>query len=157
MPAGGDPLWQPPHPANGRWQRGDIVAGVYLADEPDTAWAEWYRALAALALPPDDGLPRDLWACRVDLTVADLSTTSRLAAVGLDAPRPRRSEWPNYQRVGERLYAAGWSGLLAPSAARPAGRALCVFRPTERIGGVTLLPPPRHVERAPAPPRGMTT
>ena len=37
----------PGHPApDGRWQRGKQVAGLYLAEDPDTVWAEWYRALA---------------------------------------------------------------------------------------------------------------
>lgn len=157
VPAGADPLWQAPHPAGGRWQRGDVVAAVYLADEPDTAWAEWYRALAEVALPPDESLPRDLWACRVDLTVADLSTPARLRRVGLEPPQPWRVEWPRYQRLGELLNEAGWAGILAPSAARPAGRALCLFGSGHEREGVELLPPPRRVQRAPAPPLGMTT
>lgn len=157
VPVGGDPLWRPPHPADGRWQRGDVVAGYYLADEPDTAWAEWYRALAEVALPPDESLPRDLWPCDVDRTVADLSTPARLSAVGLAPPSPHRAEWPDYQRTGEQLHAAGWAGLLAPSAARPARRVLCLFRPGEHLDGATLLPPPTRVDHAPPPPRGMTT
>jgi hypothetical protein len=37
----------PGHPApDGRWQRGEQLAGLYLAQDPDTVWAEWYRALA---------------------------------------------------------------------------------------------------------------
>jgi hypothetical protein len=52
VPAGGDPLFQPQHPADGRWQRGEIVEGFYLADSERTAWGEWYRALAELAVPP---------------------------------------------------------------------------------------------------------
>lgn len=157
VPASGDPLWRPPHPADGRWQRGNVVAGFYLADEPDTVWAEWYRSLAELALPPDASLPRDLWACQVDLTVADLSSPARLDAVGLLPPTPHRAGWPDYQQMGERLYEDGWRGLLAPSAARPTGRVLGLFRTGDSVEGVTLVSPPQRVEHAPPPPRGMTT
>jgi hypothetical protein len=49
----------PGHPApDGRWQRGEQLAGLYLAQDPDTVWAEWYRALAELGEPPDLRLPR---------------------------------------------------------------------------------------------------
>lgn len=52
VPAGGEPLFQPEHPADGRWQRGGIVEGFYLAGDEQTARAEWRRALAELAMPP---------------------------------------------------------------------------------------------------------
>ncbi|HZQ26316.1 MAG TPA: RES family NAD+ phosphorylase, partial [Acidimicrobiales bacterium] len=142
---------------DGRWQRGAVVEVFYLADSEETAWAEWYRALVELGLPPHRSLPRDLWAFRVSATVADLSSAPRLAAVGLSPPRPGRSQWPAYQRVGEQLAADGWRGLLAPSAARPEGRVLCLFRNDDPLRGATPLPPPEHVVDAPAPPRGMTT
>ena len=48
-------------PSSGRWQHGGTVAAIYLADEEETAWAEWYRVLAEIALPPTHGMPRDLW------------------------------------------------------------------------------------------------
>lgn len=57
---GSDPLWLAAPPSSGRWQRGDVVAAIYLADEEPTAWAEWYRALAEIAMPPTHGMPRDL-------------------------------------------------------------------------------------------------
>ena len=95
---------------------------------------------------------------QLNVTVADLSTPEQLAAVGLEPPRPGRTGWPAYQGVGEALAADGWAGLVAPSAARPAGLVVCLFRHEVRpVPGVRLLPPPQHVDRAPAPPRGMTT
>jgi hypothetical protein len=58
--AGAPPM--PGHPApDGRWQRGEQLAGLYVAQDPNTVWAEWYRALAELGEPPDHWLPRDLW------------------------------------------------------------------------------------------------
>lgn len=157
MPAGADPLGRPPQPADGRWQRGEVVEGLYLADTSDTVWAEWYRALAELGLPPHRALPRDLWTVQLGVTVAKLSTPERLAEVGLDPPRPGRSGWRAYQDVGEALHAEGWAGLIAPSAARPTGLVVCLFRADGALRGVRPLPPPTRVERAPIPPRGMTT
>lgn len=41
IPAGSDPLYLPPDPADGRWQHGAVIGDWYFADEPETAWAEW--------------------------------------------------------------------------------------------------------------------
>jgi hypothetical protein len=65
IPHGSDPLWLASPPSSGRWQRGEVVAALYFADTPDTAWAEWYRMLAEIALPPTHGMPRDLWRWKV--------------------------------------------------------------------------------------------
>lgn len=35
---------------DGRWQHGEVVRALYLADEPATAIAEWYRLLAERGL-----------------------------------------------------------------------------------------------------------
>jgi RES domain-containing protein len=156
-PPGADP-WHPyAIPSSNRWQRGVHVAALYLADSPDTAWAEWYRHLAEWALAPLEVLPRELWRFAVELDrVADLSTAEALEAVGLAPPRPTSEDWPPYQSVGERLFADGFQAVLAPSAARLGGRALCVFR-AGRLRGVTPVPPPELTVEPPVPPRGMTT
>lgn len=157
VPAGLDPLRTGSPPGDGRWQRGAKVAAIYLADGEETVWAEWYRMLAERALPPRLALPRELWRIEVELdAVADLSTADRLSRLGLAQPRPGRSTWPAYQEVGEQLRADGFAGLVAPSAARPAGRALCVFMPPTP-GALVATDTPRRVDDAPTPPRGLTT
>jgi hypothetical protein len=119
-------------------------------------WAEWYRHLAERGLPPLVQLPRDVWRYRVDpVQVADLTTEGRRARVGLPLPAPGRRTWPPFQEVGETLWREWWPGLLAPSAARPAGRTLCLF-----VGDALPaepLPPPLVVVAPPAPPTGMRT
>ena len=158
VPRGAAPLIGPEPPRDGRWQRGEIVGAVYLADSVATAWAEWYRVLAELALPPARALPRDLWRIEVSLErVADLSDEDRLRRVGLARPRPGRSDWPAYQQVGEALHAEEWPALVAPSAARPEGTVICVFRTTGEIPGLAPLPPPSVQAEPPAPPRGLRT
>lgn len=97
------------------------MGGLYLADTPETAWAEFYRAAAELEVPPAKLLPRDLWRYEVSLNaVADLSSDQALAAAGLSTPAPDSSDWPPFQAVGERLALAGAQGVLWHSAARPA-------------------------------------
>lgn len=155
---GAAPLVQRDPPPDNRWQRGDVVDALYLAEDERTAWAEWYRHLAELGLPPNAQMPRDLWTWRVDTEVADLSTADRLARVGLDVPRPGRRTWPPYQHIGETLAAEGWNGLVTLSAARPEHRVLCLFRPSAGdLAGATPVPPARRVAQPPPPPTGMRT
>ncbi len=135
-----------------------MVDALYLADEDDTLWAEWYRHLAERGIPPMHQLPRDRWRYRVpQLDVADLTTADRLARVGLGPPTPGRRTWRPCQEVGETLWSEGWRGLLAPSAARPDGLVLCLF-----VDDPASLPaepgrPPRVVTEPPVPPTGMRT
>jgi hypothetical protein len=158
IPAGGDPLYRPPDPADSRWQRGSAVEAVYLADCEATVWAEWYRTLAEAALPPAQSLPRDLWRWRVALPrVADLSDEARLARAGLPPLEPTRRQWPAFQQVGERLHTEGWAAIVSASAARPAGRTLCVFRSARSVLGAAPVPPATRVPDPPAVPTGMRT
>jgi hypothetical protein len=93
LPAGGDVLYVPPDPPNMRWQHGEVVEGLYLADSTETAWGEWYRWLAETGLPPMQALPRDLWQWDIAMPrVADLSTEGRLAELGLGLPKPGRAD-----------------------------------------------------------------
>lgn len=120
--AGGDVYYQPSEPADNRWQRGAVVEALYFADSEETAWAEWYRYLAEAALPPQQGLPRDLWRWEVSLPdVADLTDDDRLARVALPPLQPTRLQWPTFQPVGEQLNVNGWPALVSASAARLRG------------------------------------
>ena len=155
-----DPLPARDPPPDARWQRGAVVDALYLADEEDTAWAEWYRHLAELGVPPGRQMPRAVWTWELDVNLADLCTEPRLQRIGLGLPRPGRRGWPPYQHAGETLAAQGWPGLVTRSAARPTHRVVCLFRNTLAQGGLVgarPLPPPQLITEAPAPPRGMTT
>jgi RES domain-containing protein len=156
VPAGGEPLYRPERPADGRWQRGEVVEGFYLADSEETAWAEWYRALAELAIPPMRQLPRDLWRFELELDrVADLSSREQLEHAGLPPPVPDRRQWASFQAVGEALSSEDWAGILYPATARPDALALCLFRTSDRLAGVRPLPTPVRYAEPPAPPRGL--
>jgi RES domain-containing protein len=158
VPHGADPRARPQPRGDNRWQRGSVIDALYLADDEDTLWAEWYRHLAERGIPPLRHLPRDVWRYRVRrLEVADLSIPDRLAAVGLEPPAPGRRTWPAYQQVGETLWKEGWPGLLSPSAARPEGLVLCLF--VEDVATLQAQPAarPRVVAEPPAPPTGLRT
>jgi hypothetical protein len=158
IPAGGDPLYRVAEPGDFRWQRGSTVEAIYFADSEPTAWAEWYRMLAEVGLPPRQSLPRDLWPWRIELVrVADLAGDDRLARVGLPPLLPTRRQWAAFQAVGEQLHAAGWPALLSASAARPEGRTLCVFRDAGDVAGATPQPPAVHVPDPPLVPTGLRT
>jgi hypothetical protein len=121
-------------------------------------WAEWYRVLAEFAIAPDRQMPRDMWRWQVDApNVADLSDATKLADVGLNAPRPSRREWAAFQTVGHGLFTAGFTGVLAPSAARPGHLLLCLFRDDDVISGASPVRPPIIYRHVPPPPPGMTT
>lgn len=158
-PARAKPLFWTPEPADGRWQRGHVIRALYLADAPATAWAEWYRHSAELAVPPQERLPRELWRFDIALTeVADLTDPATLAAHGLPRLEPSRRQWAATQQVGEAYHAVGARGLVAPSAARPDGRVLVVFRPEPgAISGVTPVPPPERHSELPPLPTGLRT
>ncbi len=158
IPAGGDPLHEPEDPADNRWQRGSVIDAWYFGDEPATVWAEWYRATAALGLPPVALLPRDLWRWELKVPrVADLSDEQRLARARLPVPKPSRKQWPAFQAAGEALHAEGYDGILAPSAARPASTVICLFRSSREVPGATPVPPPERIDDPPNVPLGMTT
>lgn len=130
---GSPPLPERDPPPDNRWQRGHVVDAPYLADSEQTAW-DWYRHLAERAIPPLAQIPRALWKWDVDIEVADLSSTEQLSTVGLPPPSPGNLGWPAFQEIGQQLSHAAWAGLLAPSAARPAGQVLCLFRDAHGAG-----------------------
>jgi hypothetical protein len=120
--------------------------------------AEWYRALAELAIPPMRQLPRDLWRFELDVDrVADLRSPERLARVSLRSPALDRRQWHAFQGVGEALFVEGWTGILYPAAARPRSLALCLFRVSDDVPGVSPVPPPIRHDEPPTPPRGLRT
>lgn len=158
MPAGADVFHQPPDPSDNRWQRGSVIEALYFADCAQTVWAEWYRWLAEAGLPPQQGLPHELWRWEISLPdVVDLRGEDRLGRVGLPTMIPTRTQWPTFQPIGEGLYRKGTPALLAASAARPEGEVLCVFRSKRKVSGTRPLPPPTTVTDPPVVPTGMRT
>lgn len=145
-------------PADGRWQRGSVVRGLYLADSEATAWAEWYRHTAEVGIPPATRMPADTWRVAVRVTdIGDLSDETSLAALGVAELKPTRRQWPLTQPIGEACYREGYRGILTPSAAHDGGQVLTIFRPLPALPGLRPLPPPNHYEALPPLPTGLRT
>lgn len=124
---------------------------------PETAWAEWYRALAARAQTPADDVPRELYEIAVELDdVVDLSSTRLRNEAGLPTRmRPVESQWPPFQRFATAMRAEGARGVLYTSAARTRALCLCVFE--LGLAGLRVEGEPVRVIVPPPPPRGLRT
>lgn len=145
-------------PADGRWQTGAVVRGLYLAGTEETAWAEWYRYTSEQGAPPTGRLPRDTWRIAVHVTdIGDLSDMATLGLHGITELLPTRRQWPKTQPVGESYYHDGYRGLLAPSAAHVGGQVLTIFRPLPALPGIRAIPPANRYTDLPALPTGLRT
>lgn len=136
IPGNADPLHLPSDPADGRWQHGSVIGAWYFADEPATAWAEWWRAQADTGLPPAHALPRVLWRWQVDLDrVALLDSDERLRRVGRPPPHPTArpvASLPSCRRsVVPRL--PGATGRFRGAPAAPQPRRLSQLSPGLRL------------------------
>lgn len=157
IPPGADALHKHPRAYDNRWQRGSVIDAFYLSDSADTTYAEWYRTLARQRTAVIPALPFDLVRFEVQIAgVADLSSVGRLKRAGLPAPRAGTG-FPEFQAVGERLFASGYAGLVAPTDARLDHLVLCVFRPDVNIAGIAPVLPTTRVIEPPLVPTGMTT
>jgi RES domain-containing protein len=112
-------LGRPDEPTDGRWQHAAVARALYLADEPATAVAEWYRWLAERGLPPAHAMPHDHHVWQLDLQLANLGSAQRLGAVGLPAPWPWRRTWPAFSGRRRRALRA-WLAGPARAERRPA-------------------------------------
>lgn len=156
--AGGDPFVWTVDPADGRWQRGDVVRGFYLADTEASAWAEWYRHTSEQGVPPAQRMPRETWRVAVNVTdIADLSDMATLGMHGITELLPTRRQWTVTQPVGEAYYLDGWRGILNRSAAHVGGQVLTCFRPLPSLPGLRAVPPPRLYTDLPPLPTGLRT
>jgi len=156
VPAGGEALSTRRRGTPGRFHRPGEIA-LYLADGPETVWAEWYRALAERGRAPNDDVPRDLHRISVNLSdVIDISSTAARQAVGLPMRmRPAASQWRAFQEFASSMRSEGAHALLYSSAARTRARCLCVFE--AGLDGLRQEGQPLSVIAPPPPPRGLRT
>jgi RES domain-containing protein len=135
-----------------------MVRAIYLGDDEDTAWAEWYRHTSEAGVPPARRLPRETWRVDVDLdSVADLAAPGVLRRHGIARLDPSRRQWPKTQPIGEAYWTDGAQAVLAPSAAHRGGQVLAVFRPSPPIVGLTKLIPSSYYDYLPPIPTGLRT
>lgn len=102
---------------SGRWHREGESLVQYLALSSDGAWAEFVRYEAIRTDARRRRANRSLWQLRISADqIADLSTFGAWEACGLD-PRIAVGDHVRSQALASELRAAGYRGVLAPSAA----------------------------------------
>lgn len=130
------PDWPPlvhsagePHPSqeSGRWHRKGEAYAQYLSESPPGAWAELIRQQSIRSVDFAEEQRRNLWLVYVDEhSVADLSTFDAWESCGL-SPSTAVGVHADAQKVADDLRAAGYRGVLSPSAALPNTTNLTLF------------------------------
>ena len=122
--AAGEPA---PSQISGRWHRQGEDYAQYLSLEPLGAWAELVRYEAIHTAERARSYHRRLWLCFVRETeIADLSTFDAYQQCGLDAGIAVGDHAAS-QALADELRAAGYRGLLSPSAALVGATNLTLF------------------------------
>jgi RES domain len=122
--AAGEPA---PSQSSGRWHRLGEGYAQYLSLEPLGAWAELIRYEAIRDAARAQSYRRRLWLCFLrEYELADLSTFDRYQDSGLD-PGIAISDHAASQALADELRAAGYRGVLSPSAALAGATNLTLF------------------------------
>lgn len=120
----GEPL---PSQRSGRWHRQGQDYAQYLALEPLGAWAELVRYEGIRSPVRAAEYRRALWlACVRETEIADLGTFDAWEACGLD-PAAAVGDQEACRDLADDLRAAGYRGVLSPSAALAGATNLTIF------------------------------
>lgn len=112
---------------SGRWHRLGERYAQYFSLSPHGAWSELIRYASIRSETRAREQERHLWLAYVDETeIADLSTFEKWRDCGLD-PRVALAAHEPCQNIADELLAAGFRGVLAPSAALPGAVNLTIF------------------------------
>lgn len=116
--------------ADGRWNRPWVYGCLYTALSQKGARAEFEKIRVAFGAAPDDPKHRELVSLIVDLNpVIDLTNinTSPVSpdAAFLTGDLPQDIE--QCRDLADALRAAGYVGIIAPSAAGPGGKNLAIY------------------------------
>lgn len=116
-----------PDQESGRWHRKGDGYAQYLALAPLGAWAECARYYSLRSPVQARNMKRNMWLVFArEHEVADLSTFDDYEACGLNAAIAV-GEHSASQALGDELRAAGYRGVLSPSAALPGVTNLTIF------------------------------
>lgn len=147
--AAGEPV---PSQRSARWHRQGEGYAQYLALEPMGAWAELVRFEGIRGATRAAQYRRRLWLVLArERDIADLATFDRWAACGLD---PHVAVGPHgpARALADELRAAGYRGVLSPSAALAGATNLTLFGPRYEkvlLGGLEGWDNPRPELRLP--------
>ena len=111
----------------GRWNPPGSFAALYLGADVATVVREFERLARKQGRAVDEFLPRDMFTYELRLQhLIDLRVGEHAAAVGLTPADFADDDLSRCQLVGEAVHAAGFEGLIAPSATGT-GEVLAVF------------------------------
>ena len=117
-----------PDQESGRWHRRGEGHAQYLALSPLGAWAECARYFHLRTPEQVREMRRTLWLVFVrESRIADLSSFDRYDACGLDPALAVDADHTASHALADELRAAGFRGVLSPSAALPGVVNLTLF------------------------------
>jgi hypothetical protein len=124
------PLWARPNTRDGRWHRAHTQSTQYLSFSVDGSWAELVR-WENLQTPEEIRLVRmPMWVLRLrESRLADYSKFERAEEAGFPPEALVDEDYSRCQDEADRLRAAGFRGVLAPSASCPGEVNLTLFGP----------------------------
>jgi hypothetical protein len=122
------PFWASSNTAPGRWHVPDDGPTQYLCLHPDAAWADLIRTQELRTAEDLDLVRMPIWAVRLRVgNLADYSTFEDAASAGFPPAALVDDDHARAQVEGRRLRDAGFSGVIAPSAALPGSLNVTLF------------------------------
>ena len=134
-----------PARSEGRYHRLGGPGVWYASDQEQAAWAELFRHFLDEGVDPFEVLRRVGAAAVDELEVLDLTNQAVIEWLGVDGADLVDDDYSRTQELADAARAAGFEGMLAPSAALPGRRTLVVFE----TGMVRLAFRPSNVRRPP--------
>jgi RES domain-containing protein len=124
------PVWSRPNDLSGRWHTADRrTSAQYWSYSPLTAWAERLRATGVTDENDVVEIRGQLWVGQVSFTaIANLTDQAWLDWLHVTAEALIEDNHDGCRRIGALLRERGASGLIAPSAAKPDGLNLVIFK-----------------------------
>ncbi len=124
------PFWVRENSRPGRWHRSGDGPTQYLSLSTDGAWAELIRSEELRAEDEVAMVSVSMWAALIDGgAIANYSTFEKAEEAGFDPAALVSEDYEQCQTEGARLRAAGFSGVIAPSAALPDTLNVTLFGP----------------------------
>jgi hypothetical protein len=136
------PFWVRSNTDSGRWQRAGDAPTQYLSMTVEGAWAELIRAEGLRSEAEVALLRMPMWAVEVDVKcIADYGEFEKAEQASFPPEALIDEDFTRCQEEGSRLRAAGFDGVLAPSAALAGTTNLTLFGPriASRWGSLPML------------------
>ena len=122
------PLWARNNSGNGRWHVAGDGATQYMSFHPDGAWADLIRHERLQDEDEVELVRMKMWALELSQGgLVDYSTYDKAEEAGFPPEALIDDDQRRCQAKGQQLRAAGYSGVVAPSAALPGTLNVTIF------------------------------